>query len=234
MPLALVASPATLYRVGRQPNPFIWRLPRFSLHESRHPHDGYRWDAPLSDFATLYFGSTPLACFVETLAYYRPDAAFNAHLHAMTSDDDPDERYDFDLGSGRVPDSYFARVLGQARLDGEHHFVDVDHPSTHAQLTEDLHELLAEHGVREFDRGVMMTQDRRITRAVVGHLHRFAAEHEGICGVRYESRIRAGLECWAVWEHCRERLVDREVDPLTPHTPELREAAELLGLDMPI
>ncbi|MGH3848408.1 MAG: RES domain-containing protein [Pseudonocardiaceae bacterium] len=233
MALELVASPTTLYRVGRLHDPFVWRLPLFALKEAVHPHDGYRWDDPAADFATLYFGSSPLACFVETLAYYRPDAAFIGRLRALTSDDEPDEKYDFELGSGRVPESYFSRALGQARIAGESMFVDVDHPRTHAQLTEDLHELLAAHGRREFDRGVMMTQDRTITRAVAGHLQMLAsAGQTHICGIRYESRVHAGLECWAAWEHCSEQLVDREVNPLTPHTPDLRDAAQLLGLQL--
>ena len=231
MALELVASPDTLYRVGRLPNPFVWRPPRKTLAQTPHPHDGYRWDAPEADFATLYFGGSPLASFVETLAYYRPDAAFNARLRALTSEDEPDDEYDFDFGSGRIPASYYDRALGRARLEGEQYFVDVDHPRTHAQLTEDLHDLLTAHGHREFDRGVMMTQDRRITRPVAGHLRRVAATAEAvICGVRYECRVSAGLECWAVWDRCSDQLVEREVDPLTPHIPELREAAELLDL----
>jgi hypothetical protein len=231
MPLKLVASPDTLYRVGRLPNPFVWRPPLFTLVDAPGPHDGYRWDAPQADFATLYFGGSALASFVETLAYYRPDAAFIARLHAMTSDDEPDDEYDFDLGSGRIPASFFERALGRARLDGDQQFVDVDHPHTHAQLTEDLHDLLTAHGHREFDRGVMMTQNRNVTRTIAGHLYGVAGSADAnICGIRYESRVCSGLECWAVWEHCSDQLVDREVDPLTPNVPELRQAAELLGL----
>ena len=59
MALELVASPDTLYRVGRLPNPFVWRPPRKTLAQTPHPHDGYRWDAPEADFATLYFGAAP-------------------------------------------------------------------------------------------------------------------------------------------------------------------------------
>ena len=231
MPLELVASPGTLYRVGRSPSPFVWRRPRIALADSVDPHDGYRWDAPNADFATLYCATRPLGSLVETLAYYRRDADFAAMLHSATDDDEPDPEYDFAVARGLVPRSYFERVLGQGRLDPKHRFIDVDHPRTHAQLTEELPDLLTRHGVRHFDRGVMMTQDRRITRTVAGHLYSQAAATA--TGIRYASRVHGGLECWALWEHCDEHLTDRESTPLTPEHPEVKQAAELLELQLP-
>jgi RES domain len=233
MPLEMVASPGTLHRVGRWPHPFVWRTPRIRLADSAHPHDGHRWDAPNADFATLYCASNPLASFVETLAYYRRADGFANALWQATDEDDPDPEYDFqDTGGGRVPSAYFERVLGRATLDSDRHFVDVDHPRTHAQLTAELPGLLAEHGYREFDRGVMMTQDRRITRQVADHLHQQAGT-TGLSGIRYESRIQRGLECWALWDECAPELTNVEVDPLTPETPEIKQAADLLQLQLP-
>ncbi len=232
MPLELVASPGTLYRVGRWPHPFVWRPPRVALAESAHPHDGHRWDAPDREFATLYCATEPLGSFVETLAYYRRSGEFETSLRTATDADEPDAEYDFPLGAGIVPTDYFQRVLGVASLDRGLRFVDVDHPRTHAQLTTELPELLAEHNLREFDRGVMMGHDRRITRAVAGHLHVQAGAGE-IWGIRYESRVYRGLECWALWAHCDDALVDREVDPLTLDLPEIKRAAELLELQLP-
>jgi hypothetical protein len=103
MPLELVASPGTLYRVGRSPSPFVWRRPRIALADSVDPHDGYRWDAPNADFATLYCATRPLGSLVETLAYYRRDADFAAMLHSATDDDEPDPEYDFAVARGWSP-----------------------------------------------------------------------------------------------------------------------------------
>jgi hypothetical protein len=231
MPLELVASPGTLYRVGRWPNPFVWRRPRTKLLDELHPHDGYRWDAPEADFATMYCATEPVGSFVETLANYRRDDYFAARLHAATNEDEPDAEYAFDAIGGVVPRGYFDRVLGRATLDPEHDFIDVDHPRTHAQLTQELPNLLVKQGAREFDRGVMMTQDRRITRTVAGHL--YAQTASTAAGIRYESRLHRDLECWALWEHCAPYLTDHEVDPLTADHPEIRRAAELLKLQLP-
>jgi hypothetical protein len=77
----------------------------------------------------------------------------------------------------------------------------------------------------------MMTQDRRITRTVAGHLYSQAAATA--TGIRYESRVHSGLECWALWEHCDEHLTDRESTLLTPEHPEVKQAAELLELQLP-
>ncbi len=195
MALELVSPPASIFRVGRFPNPFRWRPPLFSLAEAEHPNDGGRWDAPHADFATLYTATQPVGAFVETLAYVRRSLEFERRLLAATAADEPDRAFDPVLSGGRIPSSYFERVLGRAVVDGELVFVDVDHPRTHAQLTENLGDLLAEHGLREFDRGVVMGQDRRITRSIAGNLHERLGEEVG--GLRYESRVYRGLECWA-------------------------------------
>jgi hypothetical protein len=158
--------------------------------DSVDPHDGYRWDAPNADFATLYCATRPLGSFVETLAYYRRNADFAAMLHSAT-DDEPDLEYDFDAAGGLVPRAYFELVLGQGRLDPKYRFID--HPRTHAQLTEELPGLLTRHGLRHFDRGVMMTQDRRVTRTVAGHLYSQAAATTAWYSLREPRTQRPGV-----------------------------------------
>lgn len=234
MPLELVPSPGTLYCVGPWPNPFAWRRPRHMLASTPHHHDGLLWDAPGADFATLYCATEPVGSFVETLAYYRRADDFVTALGEATDEDEPDPEYDFEVGGGTVPPDYFDLVLGRATLDPNQRFIDIDDPRTHAQLTEELPDLLAEHGFRTFDHNVTINQDRRITRAIAGHLYAHATDTTvAIRGLRYESRLCRGLECWALWEQCNGYLVDRETDPLTPEIPEIKKAAELLKLRLP-
>lgn len=55
-----------------------------------------------------------------------------------------------------------------------------------------------EWNLAEFDRGVVMTQGRRIKRTLAGHLR--TRSTPDIVGIRFESRRAVGKECWAVWE----------------------------------
>ncbi len=225
-----MSPPPVLYRVGTRDNVFKWRLPRQTL-EAAHPNDDSRWDAPRADFATLYFATAEVGAFIETLPYFLVDEDFLKRMHTETAEDEPDSDFDRDFRR-QVTSDYFKRVLASATLAGDVSFIDVDHPRTHAQLNQERPDLLGEWKLSEFDRGVVMTQDRRITRTLAGHLR--ARSTPDIVGIRYESRRSAGKECWAVWERADGLFGDYDVDPLTPGTRGLREAADLLDLALPI
>lgn len=230
MPYELVPPPDRLFRVGWQPDPFRWSWPAATLADSEPP-DSSRWDAPEADFATLYAATTEVGAFIETLPYYRRSEDFQATLRRETSEDEPDPGFDLDLATGEVKKDYFDRVLGRASLPTDWRFIDVDHARTHAELNKELPDLLSQHRLREFDRHVVMHADRRITRSIAGHLH--AVAESGVIGLRYESRLHRGIECWAVWEQARDELYDVDMDPLTPQLRAVNEAASILALTLP-
>jgi hypothetical protein len=183
----LVSPPPVFYRVGTRENVFKWRLPRLTL-EASDPKDGSRWDAPRADFATLYFATAEVGAFVETLPYYLVDEGFVERMRAETPEEDPDPEFERDFRRQVTPD-YFKRVLASVTLAGDVKFMDVDHPLTHAQLNRERPDLLEEWDLAGFDRGVVMTQDRRITRTLAGHLR--TRSTSDIVGIRYESRRSA-------------------------------------------
>ena len=76
-----------------------------------------------------------------------------------------------------------------------------------------------------------MTQDRRVTRRVAGFLYEHY-RHEAM-GIRYESRLMSDLECWALWPQAQVAVYDVDVEPISPETPALVEAAERLGVLLP-
>jgi hypothetical protein len=239
MAYELAAAPPVLFRVGRWPHPFNWRLPRAPLDDD-NPRDGYRWDDPSAKtFSTLYLATEPLGCFIETLQTYRLNQDFEARVRAET--DEPDAGYDGLLTTGHVdPDYFIDRVLGRARVADGATFIDIDHPRTHNSLTAELRSgrlspqlasLLKHHGITEFDRSVVMHHDRRVTRLLAAHLHETSPS--AIAGIRYESRLYRTTECWAMWDRARDALTDPEGDGLTPAMSALREAAELLDVTLP-
>lgn len=250
MAYELAAAPPVLYRVGSWPHPFNWWPPRAPL-DNDHPRDGYRWDDPRKnyEFCTLYLATEPIGCFLETLPHYKQYPEFEARVaedNERTAREkgeaaDPDGGYVGPLSTGEVDADYFLRrVLGRVRVADGATFIDVDHPRTHATLTSelvagrlgaDLSALLQEHGIEEFDRSVVMHQDRRITRLLAAFLH--ATAPKNIAGIRYESRVYRATECWAMWDRARDAVSDPEGDGLTPEMPDLQEAAALLDLKLP-
>jgi hypothetical protein len=76
-----------------------------------------------------------------------------------------------------------------------------------------------------------MTQDRRVTRAVARFLYERYAGYAA--GIRYESRLAGGLECWALWPPAARLLAAADLNPLSPEDPDLIAAAELLDVALP-
>lgn len=230
----LVAAPATgVYRVAKGLDPFVFRPPRSALPDGNEPVlDGNRWDDPSARFASLYCATTAEAAFGETIARYRETDGLIGRIAAFLNSD-PDPAYDFELAPGRVPPDYFAdRYLGHVAVDPDVRFVDVDHPHTHAAATPALRGLLRQHRLREVDRGVMFHADRRLTRPIARYYWTLAQspDHRDWAGLRYESRLSAGWECWALWKPSPIRLHVSDVHTVTRANPDLRAAAARLRL----
>lgn len=62
---AIDAVGSPVWRVGRAPDPWAWVDRQFAGHN--------RWDDINGVFRTIYAGDTLFTCFVEVLAYARPD-----------------------------------------------------------------------------------------------------------------------------------------------------------------
>lgn len=227
------APESGIYRVAKGLDPFRFLPPRSPLPEQDEPVlDGNRWDDSLGEFAALYCASSAVAAFAETIARYREVPGLLDRIDAFLSGE-PDSDYDFDLEPARVPDDYFAdRYLGHVAIDPAVRFVDVDHPDTHASLAGPLRPLLRRHRLRVIDRGVVFSPDRRLTRPIARHCWTLARtpDHRDWAGLRYESRLRAGWECWAVWEPSPIRLHSSHVRAVTRANVDLCAAAEALGL----
>lgn len=236
MPFAYSAAPAVLYRVGYLPDPFTRRLPRHgALKDDADPagaHESGRFDDPAGHFATLYLASTPVTAFAETIHNFRAVRGLKARILAATDEDEPDDEFDLDILEGILPRAFTEpppgepqRTLATCRLSGNSTLVDVTQPLTHVELNAALGTTIVRLGQGGFDRGVVMNEDRRISRRVAGHLHSNAPEAVGIL---YESRFDPDGRCVALWE--RATLTDHQNTPITHEHPALREAAELLGI----
>lgn len=227
------ARRAGIYRVAKGLDPFAFRPPRGALPDGDEPVlDGNRWDDPRGRFATLYCASTAETAFGETIARYREAPGLLDRIDSFLNAR-PDPDYDFDLQPARVPADYFAdRYLGHVAVDPDVRFVDVDHPDTHTALTAPMRALLRAHRLRAVDRGVAFSPDRRLTRPIAGHYWTLAQtpDHRDWAGLRYESRLLEGWECWALWEPSPIRLHGSVVHAVTRANPDLLAAARRLAI----
>ena len=69
-----------VFRLGRRPD--AWQPPDWLLAQSDGTF-GNRFDDPDAYYRVLYASSHRLACFVETLARFRPDLSLLAELSAL-------------------------------------------------------------------------------------------------------------------------------------------------------
>ena len=235
VPIRLIPAAGPVFRVGPVADPFSPGQPLQRLVDCGRPEfGGNRWDAPAAEFRTLYCARDPVTAFAETIAPFRIVRGHAAKLREMTDDGEADAEFDFELLGGRLAPHVFEpprgtrharRAIGRAQLTSGM-LVDVSHQDTHHELNLACADLATRCGFACFDRGVVMSQDRRITRTVAAYLW-------GTCeaiGISYESRYVHGL-CVALWDVGT--LLPASPREITNSDPDLRRAATLLRIEMP-
>ncbi|MHB8320141.1 MAG: RES domain-containing protein [Acidimicrobiales bacterium] len=106
-----------------------------------------RWDDPEDVYRVLYAASSPLGCFLEVLAVFRPDPAVIA---TNIREDEIEDRSFATAQPGKLDRSWLTnRCLGAASLDGA--YVDVGHSKTIAHLRPRFIKRAIELGLPDFD-----------------------------------------------------------------------------------
>lgn len=234
---AIVPPPQRgFWRVGRWPDPFAFPPNPTPLPSNTDEPilGGGRFDDPNGSYPTLYCSTSAVCAYGETIAVFRRRAGLLEAIDAYL-DGRPDPEYDPELHPGIVPDDYLSgRAIGWAEVSAKARFVDVAAAQTHRDAGIRLADLLRQHGLKEFDRGVVMTQDRRLTRPVGRIYYELRVEiGSGWNGIRYESRHQEGWECWAVWDPDAVLGIDAAISPISLTSPALHEAAATVGVELP-
>jgi hypothetical protein len=198
-----------LYRVGRLPDPLAW--PPWEL-----VGDG-RFDDPQREFRVLYAGHRR-ACFLETLAPFRPSVEALAALQQVTGSQEPMPR-------GVVPaDWYQKRAVARLRLKTRQRWLDLRAAETREALRSELAATLLDLGLADLDLSGVLGPQRRLTQAIA----RWAYEH-GYIGIAYLSRFDDALSLWAIFEGAVFEPVGVP-EPIVPDDPDLVATAHLFGL----
>lgn len=210
-PVRAAATPRRpLYRIGRLPDPLEWPAREFI--------GVGRFDDPKGEFRVLYAGDRR-ACFLETLAAFRPSLELIARLR--------------EVGAGEetppvsVPaDWYQKRAMGQLRLAPGQRWLDLRATETREALRVELAETLVHLGLKDLDLSSVVGPRRQLTQAI----GRWAFEQR-FSGIAYESRFDHSLRLWAIFEGTRFDRVDL-AEPIVSDDPDLVAVAKLFGLQI--
>jgi hypothetical protein len=212
--------------VVRPPRDGLWRVARGDHPLASLPSGGAnRFDPLTIDAGVLYFGTDLVACFGETLARLRPSLAI------LSVVEDEWRELGF-MDSGMVAaDWCLRRSVVHVRLPTDARFLDVESAVTHQFLRKELALGLSSLGLDDLDVATVRGPDRRVTQLIADWAYMADEDGEPLyAGIRYESRIRSGWECWALFDDEDLELEVLETLPVTPDMPALQEVARLFGL----
>ena len=215
MALEIQTPTQLIYRVGRWPD--AWQPPDWS-GASPDGTFGNRFDDPQSYYRVLYASSQEVACFIETLARFRPDLALLAELQAIEGENDF-------YPSGEVPAVWRAnRALGAASAEGD--YAEICGAEWITLLRRKLASECLRLGIGDLDVSVLQSGlPRRITQLA----SRVAYEYR-LAGIYYRSRYGNNFENWALFEPFR--ITKRVSTAIEKNHPPLLAAAEILRLKL--
>jgi hypothetical protein len=252
--------PDGIYRAGPQQVVDSFPEPAPALALTSPLCDGFRWEDVSAGFATIKCSRSAEAAIGRTIAHYRaatplPSPALAREVAGVKVSgpptrqgrgmiaaiknrmSHPPDRGQPTLVEGALPPDvlaslYLLHIPGSISPT----FVDLEHPSTRAALTELLGESLERLGLRQIgDSNLAREPDRRLTRLVLRALHDLCAG-SNVAGVRIPGQPDEAWESFVVWS--TPPLVDlvRDRDELrwvSPVDPDLVKAAKTLGLRLP-
>src|SRR5258708_27840846 len=163
------AAPARILRVGRKPDPWAW--PRWEV-AGEDGTFGNRWYDAHSTYRVLYGSSQLVACFIETLARFRPDPHVLAELARIEGPEAaPAPRL--------LPRSWLqGRVVCEASVLGR--FCNVGAAASLGYLHGALAAPLVRYGIRQLDgAAIRQTAPRRFTQEISSYLYSLSDRRGG-------------------------------------------------------
>lgn len=194
-PVVAEAGEVPVRRVGRAPDPWAWVERQYA---------GYnRWDDANGVFRTIYVGDTLYACFVEVLAYARPDLDADGSDLLSGISEEPKDAVEYPVPvAGTIPREWIGgRMVGAATLTG--HYADIRASKTISALRPVFLRLALALGYPDFDAAALKSaQPRELTQHVADYLYALTGADGSalVDGVRFASRHGDELTMWAVFE----------------------------------
>src|SRR5579885_1859003 len=175
-----------------------------------------RFDDPESTYRVLYAASERVACFLETLARFRPDLSLLAELDEIAGENDF-------VPLGVAPAVWLENSrIGSAQAPGR--YAAVGASGWIALLRVRLARACGEMGLADFDAASLFASaPRRLTQLVSREVY-----SRGFDGIAYVSKYGTDLENWALFEPLR--LSEPRSFPIAADDPDLQAALAIHGL----
>ena len=205
--------------MARRPDP--WRPPDWA-DVGDDLTFGNRFDDAEGRFRVLYAASSPLACYLETLARYRRPPGAEQLLSALSAIKNAPDDY---TPPATVPASWLpTRSLGMALLT-KRRFANVYSSEWLAYIRRNLEPMFSVRRTdgQDFDLALLLSQRRALTRRIATLVYRL-----GYDGIYYQSRHGADLFNWALFEPFE--LTSQTVLDLHTGDPDFLEALKRLNL----
>ena len=221
-PATVAPPPDGLWRVARGDNALA-----VPAGEGGAPSRANRFDPLTLGYGVPYLGTDLETCFGETLARFRPS------LEMLALVEDEWQALGFMAVGSVAADWRQRRTVVHVRLPCGLLFVDVESPVTHQFLRRELALGLSSVGLSDLDVSAVRGPDRRVTQMISEWAYMASTrEDPTYCGARYESRIRSGWECWALFDDEELEIDVLETRPITPDMAQLQTVGKLFELQV--
>jgi hypothetical protein len=227
-------DPGVVWRVGREPDPWLWTPWEFVSDRGRF---NGRWDDQDALFRTLYTSESLVGCFLELLAAKRPNDLAYVELDEIVDDAGGADTYP-DPERGAIGLQWLSnRLYGSARQDGT--YAEVTHSAALGFLVDAG--VFGRLGIppRDVDASLLKDATKRdTTRSVARFLYDLRAAGTSlpaVDGIAFRSRMGDEIRMWAIFERGEEEVSEHlseheQYHRVTDDNDDLRQAFELLGL----
>lgn len=222
------AAGRQVHRVGFEPDPWGWTPWQYA----EHGRFSGRWDDPDGVWRSIYVGERRLACYLEVLAFARPDPQLQDDL-AGIEEDPQDQVAHSTLAGGLLPESWrWPRRIGSARLTGW--YAVPGQKESLQTLRSRFLSLAIKLRLPDVDAAaIRLAEPREFTQAIAAWLYdQSGPDGEPLAGVEFASRHGDELRLWAVLERPADGdvsvlLDEAESEPIDENDPQLEEAMRI-------
>lgn len=196
-----------------------------------------RWDDPAGEYRTLYCATEAEGALGEKLGSFALRPSVVREIEAFFLEEPDEDFVDDDLAGGleRHDIEDLNWKLAWVPVEPGTEAIDITAPRTMIAALPGVRALLRGYGIPSFDRAALLSTKRGFTRRLAGYMHEQALDGDGALlatGLRYESRLPPGWECWALWEPLPIRAGEAAIETVSIDHPVLRSAAAMLGVPL--
>ena len=227
---------ASVWRVSRRKYGAMELPPRHAQGAGRFDDPGLRTSHESGEYGVLYVGSDPKSSFIETLSGIRNSLSVQANVlkESIMEVDERDRFVEESEATGSTITQHWMDDwrLTSAKIITIAPIFNLGNPAAVQFIREELAVAILAMGFTDLDFSHVLSDNRDLTRAISRWLWTMTTDSNKplFSGIRYRSRFDPECICLALYEGRFSIDGDIDIQPITPETPGLPEAASTLRL----